>query len=103
MDALSCYYADDLNTGYRTGYVAKVMRTASQDLGISSDAIPVMRLRSASNRHRLCSLGRKFVLCLGQSVVSVRNERFDPVGARSETGPNVPGLSRERVEASHAN
>lgn len=47
-------------------------------------------------------LGRKFVLRLGKSVVSVWNERFDPVGETPSDGVTVPGLTRETKGADHA-
>ncbi|HWU61475.1 MAG TPA: TrbG/VirB9 family P-type conjugative transfer protein [Ensifer sp.] len=46
-------------------------------------------------------LGRKFVLRLGKSVVSIWNDRFDPVGDAPADGATVPGLRRETVEAAH--
>ena len=48
-------------------------------------------------------LGRKFVLRLGKSVVSVWNEHYDAVGETPTDGATVPGVGREAVEASHAN
>ncbi|MGN6210548.1 TrbG/VirB9 family P-type conjugative transfer protein [Asticcacaulis sp.] len=47
-------------------------------------------------------LGRKFVLRLGKSVVSVWNEHYDPIGETQAEGSTVPGISREPVEVKHA-
>lgn len=44
-------------------------------------------------------LGRKFVLRLGKSVVSVWNERFDAEGAGPGRGTTVAGVARETVGA----
>jgi len=46
-------------------------------------------------------LGRKFVLRLGKSVVSVWNDSFDPQGVAPANGTTVAGLSRETVGGSH--
>lgn len=48
-------------------------------------------------------LGRKFVLRLGKSVVSVFNESFDPIGSTPPDGTTVEGVARENVEAVHGN
>lgn len=48
-------------------------------------------------------LGRKFVLRLGKSVVSVWNESFDPQGIAPVNGMTVAGVSREDAGAIHAN
>jgi len=47
-------------------------------------------------------LGRKFVLRLGKSVVSVWNERFDQVGETPMDGATVPGVTRETVGDDYA-
>ena len=46
-------------------------------------------------------LGRKFVLRLGKSVVSVWNERFDAVGAPADSGTTVAGVTREAIGGQH--
>jgi len=48
-------------------------------------------------------LGRKFILRLGKSVVSVWNDRFDPQGSAPADGTTVAGVSRETVGDKHAN
>ncbi|MFP1132630.1 TrbG/VirB9 family P-type conjugative transfer protein [Asticcacaulis sp. W401b] len=53
-------------------------------------------------------LGRKFVLRLGKSVVSVWNENFDAEGVVPPAGTTVDGVARETLEterlgAGHAN
>lgn len=47
-------------------------------------------------------LGRKFVLRLGKSVVSIWNGHYDLVGETPAEGATVPGLTREAVEVKHA-
>ncbi len=47
-------------------------------------------------------LGRKFILRLGKSVVSVWNESFDAQGVAPVNGTTVAGVSRDTVEASNA-
>jgi type IV secretion system protein VirB9 len=47
-------------------------------------------------------LGRKFVLRLGKSVVSVWNESFDAQGIAPANGTTVAGVSRDTVEAYNA-
>ncbi len=42
-------------------------------------------------------LGRKFVLRLGKSVVSVWNESFDATGTAPVGGTTVPGVTRENI------
>ncbi len=44
-------------------------------------------------------VGRKFVLRLGKSVVSVWNESFDATGTPPVDGTTVPGVTRENIEA----
>lgn len=44
-------------------------------------------------------LGRKFVLRLGASVVSVWNERFDAQGTPAKSGTTVSGVARDVVGA----
>ena len=44
-------------------------------------------------------LGRKFVLRLGKSVVSVWNESFDATGTPPVDGTTVPGVKRENIGA----
>ncbi|MBW8881472.1 MAG: TrbG/VirB9 family P-type conjugative transfer protein [Asticcacaulis sp.] len=48
-------------------------------------------------------LGRKFVLRLGKSVVSVWNEAFDAQGVAPAHGTTVAGVSRDTVGDNHAN
>jgi type IV secretion system protein VirB9 len=48
-------------------------------------------------------LGRKFVLRLGKSVVSVWNESFDPKGVAPVGGTTVVGVSRENVGGQDGN
>ncbi len=48
-------------------------------------------------------LGRKFVLRLGRSVVSVWDESFDAQGTAPVNGTTVPGVARETVGAGNAN
>lgn len=47
-------------------------------------------------------LGRKFVLRLGKSVVSVWNESFDPIGETPADGVTVPGVKREMAGGDYA-
>jgi type IV secretion system protein VirB9 len=47
-------------------------------------------------------LGRKFILRLGKSVVSVWNESFDAQGVNPVDGTTVAGVSRETVGDDHA-
>ncbi len=48
-------------------------------------------------------LGRKFVLRLGKSVVSVWNDSFDPQGIAPANGTTVAGVSRDTVGGRHGN
>lgn len=48
-------------------------------------------------------LGKKFVLRLGKSVVSVWNEAFDTSGTLPESGTTVTGVERETVGKSDGN
>ena len=47
-------------------------------------------------------LGRKFVLRLGKSVVSVWNDSFDPQGIAPANGTTVDGISRETMRVTDA-
>ena len=46
-------------------------------------------------------LGRKFILRLGKSVVSVWNESFDAQGVAAVNGTTVAGVSRENAGGDH--
>ena len=46
-------------------------------------------------------LGRKFVLRLGKSVVSVWNESFDPQGVAPTNGTTVAGVTRDATGGNH--
>jgi len=87
-DALSCYYSGNFTTGYRTGYVDRVLRAGGTSTDTGAAPIPVLAIRARSTKARTHDSSPSRSLFVSAPSAPVKSAAARD-GSATPTGPDT--------------